>query len=137
MNEAAGSTHAAAWALPDGAIEVVREDVGRHNALDKLIGAMRRSSTSTNEGLVLLSSRASYEMVKAACRHGDRCSGIGTHSLSHRSRKGSRNLSCRLRALGWLQYLFTPPAPTRFGSCTPSSRMTPDDACRASKDLRR
>jgi FdhD protein len=70
MNEAAGSTHAAAWALPDGAIEVVREDVGRHNALDKLIGAMRRSSTSTNEGLVLLSSRASYEMVSKAAYAG-------------------------------------------------------------------
>lgn len=70
MNEAAGSTHAAAWVLPDGAIEVVREDVGRHNALDKLIGAMRRSSTSTNEGLVLLSSRASYEMVSKAAYAG-------------------------------------------------------------------
>lgn len=66
MNAAAGSTHAAAWADPDGRILQVREDVGRHNALDKLIGSLARRSISTRAGILVLSSRASYEMVSKA-----------------------------------------------------------------------
>ncbi|KRG64286.1 formate dehydrogenase [Stenotrophomonas humi] len=70
MNAIAGSTHAAAWVEPDGQISLVREDVGRHNALDKLAGAMRRQSLSTDAGLLLISSRASYEMVSKAAHAG-------------------------------------------------------------------
>ncbi|EKT4097505.1 formate dehydrogenase accessory sulfurtransferase FdhD [Stenotrophomonas maltophilia] len=66
MNAAAGSTHAAAWADQDGRILQVREDVGRHNALDKLIGSLARRSISTRAGILVLSSRASYEMVSKA-----------------------------------------------------------------------
>ena len=66
MNAAAGSTHAAAWADSDGRILQVREDVGRHNALDKLIGSLTRRSTSTRAGILVLSSRASYEMISKA-----------------------------------------------------------------------
>lgn len=46
-----GSTHAAAWVEPDGRISIVREDIGRHNALDKLAGAMRRQSLPVDVGL--------------------------------------------------------------------------------------
>lgn len=70
MNAAAGSTHAAAWVEPDGRISIVREDVGRHNALDKLAGAMRRQSLPADAGLLLISSRASYEMVNKAAHAG-------------------------------------------------------------------
>ena len=70
MNVATGSTHAAAWVEPDGRITHVREDVGRHNALDKLVGGLRRGSVSTEAGLVLISSRASYEMVSKAAHAG-------------------------------------------------------------------
>lgn len=70
MNAIAGSTHAAAWVEPDGQISLVREDVGRHNALDKLAGAMHRQSLSTDAGLLLISSRASYEMVSKAAHAG-------------------------------------------------------------------
>ncbi|MDT3487224.1 formate dehydrogenase accessory sulfurtransferase FdhD [Stenotrophomonas maltophilia] len=70
MNAAAGSTHAAAWADPDGRILQVREDVGRHNALDKLIGSLARRSISTRAGILVLSSRASYEMVSKAASAG-------------------------------------------------------------------
>ena len=64
LKQQTGSTHAAAWSNAHGCIQLVREDVGRHNALDKLMGAMQRSHMDATQGFVCITSRASFEMVQ-------------------------------------------------------------------------
>ncbi|MGI4812972.1 MAG: formate dehydrogenase accessory sulfurtransferase FdhD [Janthinobacterium lividum] len=63
-----GGAHAAAWCSKSGEIRHVFEDVGRHNAMDKLLGKLLSARASTTDGFVFLSSRASYELVRKAAR---------------------------------------------------------------------
>jgi len=70
LNLLTHAVHAAAWCGLDGSIGVVREDVGRHNALDKAIGALLRTGADPQSGFFIITSRCSFEMVAKAAIFG-------------------------------------------------------------------
>ncbi|MGO4393806.1 formate dehydrogenase accessory sulfurtransferase FdhD [Variovorax sp. M-6] len=70
LNAEAGAIHAAAWATLGGELTDVLEDVGRHNALDKLLGTLARAGRLSEPGFVVMSSRGSHELVRKCARLG-------------------------------------------------------------------
>jgi len=70
LNRATGTVHAAAACAADGAVRLAREDVGRHNAFDKLVGHCLREGRDMSAGFVLLTARCSYELVEKAALAG-------------------------------------------------------------------
>ncbi len=70
LNALTGAHHAAAWATPEGDVVNAMEDVGRHNALDKLLGERALANRANDQGFIVMSSRASYELVRKCARMG-------------------------------------------------------------------
>ena len=97
LNARVESVHAAGWAGLDGVLQDVMEDVGRHNALDKLIGQRARAGLLAEPGFVVLSSRASHELVGKCARAG----WVGLATISAPTALGVRAAQlCGLRLWG-------------------------------------
>lgn len=70
VNNATNAVHGSGWSTGEGDVTVAREDVGRHNSLDKVLGALGRRGTPASSGFIVVTSRASYEMVQKAATCG-------------------------------------------------------------------
>ena len=105
LNQSTGAAHAAAFASSDGAIQLVREDVGRHNAVDKLVGALATAQIDAAGGFFISTARCSYEIVEKVVKAG----GVALVTVSlptsfaiERARAAGLSLCCLARGDSYL-----------------------------------
>src|SRR5947209_9624831 len=110
--------HASAWVGLDGELRTVREDVGRHNSLDQLIGALIRSRGATDQGFCLITSRCSFEMVQKAAAAGFAALVSAGAPTSHAIRlAAAAGLSLYALSRDGQPLLFTSPASLKENAC--------------------
>jgi FdhD protein len=114
LQQRTGATHAAAWCSPDGQVRLVREDVGRHNALDKLVGAMVATGVDPRDGFCCITSRASVEMVRKAVAAGITAL-IAVSAPTSRAVGTARRAGLALAGFARRDDLVLYAAPDRFG----------------------
>lgn len=107
LNAQAGALHAAGWSTPDGQLTDVLEDVGRHNALDKLLGRLALAGRLGEPGFVVMTSRTSYELVR-------KCARLGVPALATISAPTGLALQLAQEAGMHLWGLCRPPAAVRY-----------------------
>lgn len=106
ITQVTGGAHAAAWVV-DGKIQVLFEDVGRHNALDKLLGYISKSQLDVSQGFVVMTSRASYELVKKCTQFNIAllaCISAPTTLAIHLAKQAKLNLAGFCRNQGFVLY---------------------------------
>lgn len=106
LNRLTGAAHGAGFALMDGTLEIVREDVGRHNAIDKLVGALARGHVDIADGFVISTARCSYEIVEKVVRAGGTrlvTVSLPTSMAVERARAAGLSLDCLARSDSFLR----------------------------------
>ncbi|MFN2099668.1 formate dehydrogenase accessory sulfurtransferase FdhD [Altererythrobacter sp. MF3-039] len=106
LNRQTGAAHGAGFADLEGNVIEVREDVGRHNAVDKLIGALAANGTDIAEGIVISTARCSYEIVEKVVKAGGTrlvTVSLPTTMAVDRARAAGLSLVCLARDDSFLQ----------------------------------
>lgn len=106
ITQVTGGAHAAAWVV-DGCIDVLFEDVGRHNALDKLLGFLAQNQIDVSLGFVVMTSRASYELIKKCAQFNIAllaCISAPTTLAVHMANQSKLNLAGFCRGSGFVLY---------------------------------
>ncbi|WP_427966517.1 formate dehydrogenase accessory sulfurtransferase FdhD [Altererythrobacter sp.] len=106
INRRTGAAHGAGFADRSGTLRCVREDVGRHNAVDKLIGALADAGQEIAEGFVISTARCSYEIVEKVVRAGGTCLvtvSLPTSMAAERAKAAGLSLFCLARDDSFLE----------------------------------